>query len=104
MLASLYYIFGNTEKYDNLTGSVIGIIIFLIGLIATFTLYSIYLVDTSLDNKPAQKSERLRVIIVGGFTISLLISVYVAFSINRYNFCMENKDVCIADYAFSPFA
>ena len=104
MLASLYYIFGNTEKYDNLTGSLIGIVLFLIGMIATFILYSIYLVDTSLDKFPAQKNERLRVIIVGGFTISLLISVYTAFSINRYNFCMENKDVCIADYAVSPFS
>ena len=104
MLASLYFIFGNTEKYDNLTGSVIGIVLFLIGMIATFTLYSIYLVDTSLDKQPAKKDERLRVIIVGGFTITLLVSLFVSFGINRYNFCMENKDICIADYAFSPFA
>ena len=103
MLASLYSLFGNTEKYDNLTGSVIGIGLFLVGLIATFSIYGIYLVDKSLDKEPGKKNERLRVIIVAGFTISLLVSISVAFAINRYNFCMQNKDICIADYAFSPF-
>ena len=103
MLANLYFLFGNTEKYDNLTGSVIAIVLFLIGLIATFSIYGIYLVDTNLDKNPGKKNERLKIIIVAGMTISLLIAISVGFSINRYNFCLQNKDICIADYAFSPF-
>ena len=104
MLANLFYLFGNTEKYDRLTGTILGMTVFLIGLIATFTIYSINLVDNSLDKKPKQKSERLKLIIVAGFTISLLISLFVGGAINRYNFCKENKDICVADYSFSLFA
>ena len=68
----LYSLFGNTEKYDNLTGSVIAIVLFLIGLIATFSIYGIYLVDTNLDKNPGKKSERLKIIkqknpLFGGF-------------------------------------
>jgi len=103
MLASLYSLFGNTEKYDKISGSILGMVIFLVGLIATFTVYSIYLVDTSLDNKPLVKNERLRIIIIAGFTFSLIIALFTGFSVNRYNFCKMNKDICIVDYSFSPF-
>jgi len=104
MLSNLYYLFGNTEQYDNLTGSMIGIVLFLIGLIATFTIYAVYLVDPSLDKKPKKKNELLKSIIIAGFTLSLIFSLFVGFSINRYNFCKVNQDICLADYAFSPFS
>jgi len=104
MLASLYSLFGNTEKYDNLTGSGIGMVFFLVGLIITFTIYSIYLVDESQDKFPKRKAEFLRIIIVAGFTLSLISALFIGFSINRYNFCKTNNDVCILDYSFSPFA
>jgi len=103
MLASLYYLFGNTEKYDNLTGSAIGMVFFLVGLIIMFTIYSMYLVDDSMDKYPKRKSDFLRTIIVSGFTLSLLSALIIGFSINRYNFCKNNQDICNLDYAFSPF-
>jgi nucleoside recognition membrane protein YjiH len=104
MLASFYSLFGNTEKYDNLTGSVIGILLFFIGLIITFTIYSMYLVDESQDKYPARKAEFLRTVIVSGFTLSLICALFIGFSINRYNFCKTNQEICNLDYAFSSFA
>jgi hypothetical protein len=104
MLASLYSIFGNTENYDNLTGSFIGMVLFLIGLIVTLTIYSMYLVDQSQDKYPERKANFLRTVVVAGFTLSLLISLFIGFSINRYNFCKTNKEICVLDYSFSPFA
>ena len=103
MLASLYSLFGNTEKYDNLTGSGIGMVFFLVGLIITFTIYSMYLVDESQDKYPQRKAEFLRTVVVSGFTLSLLAALFIGFSINRYNFCKNNQDICNLDYAFSPF-
>jgi phosphoglycerol transferase MdoB-like AlkP superfamily enzyme len=104
MLASLYSFFGNTEKYDNKTATFIGILLFLIGLIITFTIYAIYLVDETQDRYPERKAEFLRTVIVVGFTISLISSLIVGFSIDRYYFCKTNRDICILDYSFSPFA
>jgi len=104
MLASLYSLFGNTEKYDNLTGSAIGMVFFLIGLIITLTIYSMYLVDDSMNKYPKRKDEFLRTIIVSGFTLSLLAALFIGFSINRYNFCKTNQDICNLDYSFSSFA
>jgi hypothetical protein len=104
MIATLYSIFGKTENYDNVTGSLTGLLIFLVGLIATFIIYSIYLVDETLDKNPTKKTNMLKTIIIGGFTISLIISIFVSFSINRYNFCKENQEICVLDYSFSPFA
>jgi len=103
MLASLYSLFGNTEKYDHLTGSLVGLGLFLVGLIVTFSIYGVYLVDKELDRQPKKKNDILKVIIVAGFTLSLIISIFVGFSITRYNFCLTNNEICIADYAFSPF-
>ena len=103
MLASFYSLFGNTEKYDNLTGSFIGMVLFLIGLIITLTIYSMYLVDESQDKYPKNKDSNLRSIIVVGYTLSLISALFIGFSINRYNFCKTNNDICILDYSFSPF-
>jgi hypothetical protein len=104
MLASFYSLFGSTEKYDNLTGSFIGMVLFLIGLIITLTIYSMYLVDESFDKYPERKAEFLRTVVVAGFTLSLICALFVGFSINRYNFCKTNQDICVLDYSFSPFA
>uniref|UniRef100_A0A6C0H134 Uncharacterized protein n=1 Tax=viral metagenome TaxID=1070528 RepID=A0A6C0H134_9ZZZZ len=104
MLASLYYLFGNTENYDHITGTMIGITLCLIGLITTFTIYSVYLVDPSLNKNLKKKNELLKSIIIAGFTLTLLFSIFIGFSINRYNFCQVNQEVCLADYAFSPFS
>ena len=104
MLATLYSLLFKTEDYDSRTGTLIGLLILLIGLLATFTIYSIALVDETTDKNPKRKQDQLRTIIVVGFTLSILISVFVGFSINRYNFCKANPDVCVIDYSFSPFA
>lgn len=104
MIANLFHLFGNTEKYDNFTGSMIGLGSFLIGLLCTFSIYSVYLVDNTLDNQPRRKSERLKLIVVVGFTLSLLVSLFVGFSINKYYFCGSNPQICQIEYAISPFA
>ena len=66
MLASLYSLFGDMEKYDNRTGTIIGLIILLIGLIIMLLIYSMYLVDESMDNYPERKADFLRAIVVKG--------------------------------------
>jgi hypothetical protein len=97
MLASLYSLLFKTEDYDSTKGTLIGLLILLVGLLATFTLYSIALVDETTDNNPSKKQDQLRTIIVAGFTLSTLISVFVGFSINRYNFCKAIPDICVLD-------
>ena len=104
MFASLLSLFGDTEKYNSTSGPFIGIVIMLIGLIITLTLYSMYIVDDSYNEYPKRKEEHLKTIIVGGFAISLLLAYFIGSSINRYHFCQTNQDICVLDYSFSPFA
>jgi dolichyl-phosphate-mannose--protein O-mannosyl transferase len=104
MLATLYSFLFKTEDYDSRSGTLIGLVILLIGILITFTLYSIALVDETTDKNPKKKQESLRSIIIYGFSLSVAISVFVGFSINRYNFCKANPDICVLDYSFSPFA
>ena len=103
MLSFFYYLIGKTQKYDSVSGMLVGLLVGFISIVITLIVYAVYLNDSSLNDTPSQKTRRLHIILMSGFAISLILGFFIGGSINRYHFCMNNKDLCIMENAFWPF-
>jgi cytochrome bd-type quinol oxidase subunit 2 len=93
---------GKTKSYDSVSGMLVGLLISFICIVITLVVYAVYLNDANLNDKPAEKTRRLHIILISGFSISLILGFFIGGSINRYHFCMNNKDLCILENSFSP--
>ena len=102
MLSFFYYLIGQTKSYDSMSGMTIGLLFSFICIVITLVVYAVYLNDANLNDTPDQKTRRLHIILISGFTISIVLGFFIGGSINRYHFCMSNKDLCILENSFSP--
>jgi hypothetical protein len=102
MLSFFYYLIGKTQKYDSVSGMLVGLLVGFISIVVTLIVYAVYLNDSSLNDTPDKKTRRLQIILFYGFSISLILGFFIGGSINRYHFCMNNKDLCIMENAFWP--
>jgi len=102
MLSFFYYLIGKTKSYDSVSGMLVGLLISFICIVITLVVYAVYLNDAKLNDSPAAKTRRLHIILISGFSISLILGFFIGGSINRYHFCMNNKDLCILENSFSP--
>jgi cytochrome bd-type quinol oxidase subunit 2 len=93
---------GKTKTYDSVSGMLVGLLISFICVVITLVVYAVYLNDASLNDKPEEKTRRLHILLISGFSISLILGFFIGGSINRYHFCMSNKDLCILENSFSP--
>jgi hypothetical protein len=102
MLSFFYYLIGKTNSYDSVSGMMVGLLMSFICIVITLVVYAVYLNDASLNDTPAQKTRRLHIILMTGFAVSIILGFFIGGSINRYHFCMNNKDLCILESSFSP--
>jgi cytochrome bd-type quinol oxidase subunit 2 len=93
---------GKTKPYDSNSGMLVGLLVGFLCIVITLIVYAVYLNDASLNDTPTQKTRRLHIILMSGFAISLILGIFIGNSINRYHFCMNNKDLCILENSFSP--
>ena len=103
MLSFFYYLMGKTQPYNSMSGMLVGLLVGFICIVITLVVYAIYLNDSRLNERPSQKSRRLHIILMSGLAISLALGFFIGSSINRYHFCMTNKDLCIVENSFWPF-